>query len=744
MPKVSICSQVYNHSQYLPAMVKSVVDQTFKDWELVIVDDGSTENIKAVVDVFNDSRIKLIRFEKNGGNPLGINHAMREATGEYVGLLAADEIIVPDKLAVQVEYMDSHKGVDCIWGLPGKFDKGTGLRPLWEQSMLRAHNRSNEAWLKTLLNLENVPIGGASLLMKMSVMRDCGYLDEKCKIFGEHSLFCNFFDKGYTGVILPYRWADENEANAATSVRATNGEKAAEELAHVRAKYKLKIPPVTGKVSIGIPCFNHAKYLKHSVGAVLAQTHQDWELMILNDGGTDNFTDVVQQFKDPRIKIMAFPENMGVWEAQNQMAFRATGAFYVPLAADDVIEPTFLERCLAEYAQTPWVELVATHTDFIKEDGSPFNDASNIMTHIQKPTNHSREEFLAALHPGNQYFGAGMYRTKAISDVGGWEKQYKVIADYQMYLKMLQRETIKIIEEPLTHTRVDGKNASLLNKDKAAELPYLYHAARKPYFRQLMRVVIATPFYELKGFSPYIQSLQATIRLLMLHGIDWRFMELSGDSYVHRARNTMCHHFLEDPDATDLFFIDSDMSWNPEAFVKMCMLPEGVVGGAYPVKNCWEAWTSIPHWQAENGQNVLKGRDLGDGSALIEALVVAGGFIRIKRQVLEEFRKRYPDLWYREGSSAPDKPELRFTQFFGAESIEHQFYGEDHMFSRKLREMGVKMYIYPNVDITHWGYKEFPGNYDKFLRKQALEMGPPEIKAPEDKAHPIKVEQKLA
>ena len=713
-PKVSVCSQVLNSSEGLKVMVKSVIDQTFKDWELVIVDDGSTEDLKAVVDAFNDSRIRLIRLDENVGVPKGINIAMKEAKGDYIGLLAADEFITPDKLQVQVEYMDTHPGVGCVWGLPGKGE--FGLRPLWEQSMLRAHNRSSEAWLKTLLNLENVPIGGASLLMRTAVMRELGYMDENLSLFSDHELYCRFFEK-HTGVVLPYRWADE-QASPGAELRQKSAHKATEELAYVRAKHQVPMPPITGKVTLGLPCFNDCKFLPDAVAAVMAQTHQDWELMILNDGGTDDFKTVVQQFTDPRIKIMAFDENRGMWEAQNQMAFRATGEFYVPVSADDTMEPNFLEKCLAEFAKDPWLEMVATQTDFMKEDKSPFNDASNPMTRIPKVTNMPREHMLALLHGGNVYFGIAMYRTKVISDVGGWEKQYKVISDYQMYLKILQRERIQIIEESLTHTRVHGKNASLLNMEKAQELPQLYHDAKKPYFRQLMKVVIATPFYELKGFSPYITSLQATLRLLTANGIDWRFMELSGDSYVHRARNTMCDAFLMDPDATDLFFIDSDMSWNPEAFVQMCLQPEELVGGAYPVKNCWEAWTSIPHWQEENGENVLKGRPLGDGTALIEAFVLAGGFLRIKRTALEQFREHYKDLWYCEPSSSPGEPEKRFTQFFGAESVDHRFFGEDHMFSKHMRDMGIKMYIYPNVDITHWGYQNFPGNFDQFLKKK--------------------------
>ncbi len=178
---------------------------------------------------------------------------------------------------------------------------------------------------------------------------------------------------------------------------------------------------------------------------------------------------------------------MGVWDAQNQMAFRAEGEFYVPFAADDILDPTYVERCLAEFKNDPWLEMVCCHTDFINEAGEPFNVPENPMMVIPRITNLPREEQLATLHGGNKYHGVGMYRTKVISDVGGWEKQYKVIADYQMYLKILQRNTYHVIEEVLTHSRVDGKNLSLLDPERAAELPHLYHAAKKPYFRQMMK-----------------------------------------------------------------------------------------------------------------------------------------------------------------------------------------------------------------------------------------------------------------
>ena len=723
--RVSICMSILDHAEWGKESIASVVAQSFQDWEMIVVDDGSTEDIKGAVESFNDNRLCYFRFPENKGVPHGSNFALQKAMGDYVCVLSAGETISPDKLEIQVKYLDEHQGVDCVWGLPTmmgssaiEVEQKFGERPEWMQYAMRAHNRSNEAWLKCLVNLEGVPIGGGSLMMKRSVMEALGYFDPALTIMTDHDLYCSFFEKGYTGIVIPYVFAlDKGVAENIGSVRANNQDKFTEEWDYVKAKHPLKIPPVTGRVTIGIPCYNYAKFLPDAVASVLAQTHQDIELMILNDGSTDDFNEVVAQFTDPRIKIFAFDENRGIDAAANQMAFRATGEWYCTLAADDWIEPTIIEKCLAEFANDPFLEFVTTQTDFYNVDKGPLEDVHGFRD-IPRATNCSREEWLSKMHVGNQYFGVGLYRVKALSDIGGWEEKFKVISDYQVYLKLLQRYNIRIVEENLTHTRVHDGQRSQLRGERAQELPWLYHEARKPFYRQLMRVVIATPFYELKGFSPYISSLVETIRIMSQVGIQWRFMELSGDSYVHRARNTMCDQFLADPDATDLFFVDSDMAWNPEAFVKMCLLPDPVVGGSYPVKNAWDAWTSIPKLHEEEGKQHYRGRELGDGTALVEAQVLAGGFLRIKRQVLESFKGHFPDLWYKEGSTDPKNPERRFTQYFASQSQDHQFYGEDHWFSNRMRDMGIPMMIYPNATISHFGVKGWQGNFDQFLREQ--------------------------
>src|SRR6185295_4112662 len=108
MPKVSVCCSVLNQSGWLLDMIASVVAQTYKDWELIIVDDGSTEPVRQVGEKFDDPRIIYERWDHRG-IPHGINHAFRMACGEYVQPIAADEILSPDKLEKQVAYLEENK-----------------------------------------------------------------------------------------------------------------------------------------------------------------------------------------------------------------------------------------------------------------------------------------------------------------------------------------------------------------------------------------------------------------------------------------------------------------------------------------------------------------------------------------------------------------------------------------------------------------------------------------------------------
>lgn len=105
---VSIVMPSYNTAEYIGASIQSVLDQTYQNWELLIVDDCSTDNTDAVVAGFADSRIRYLKNEKNSGAAVSRNYALREAKGRWIAFLDSDDLWAPEKLEKQVAFMLTH------------------------------------------------------------------------------------------------------------------------------------------------------------------------------------------------------------------------------------------------------------------------------------------------------------------------------------------------------------------------------------------------------------------------------------------------------------------------------------------------------------------------------------------------------------------------------------------------------------------------------------------------------------
>lgn len=93
----SIILPTYNRAQYLPKAIKSVQEQTFSNWELIIIDDGSTDNTNEVVNSFNDPRIKYI-YQDNAERSAARNNGIRNATGDWICFLDSDDYYLPNHL----------------------------------------------------------------------------------------------------------------------------------------------------------------------------------------------------------------------------------------------------------------------------------------------------------------------------------------------------------------------------------------------------------------------------------------------------------------------------------------------------------------------------------------------------------------------------------------------------------------------------------------------------------------------
>lgn len=110
-------------------------------------------------------------------------------------------------------------------------------------------------------------------------------------------------------------------------------------------------------ISIIIPIFNCDKYLNRLINSILNQSYQNYELILLNDGSTDNSSSILEKFKDKRIKLIN-KENTGVSDTRNQGLSLATGDLICFLDSDDYISPNYLETIIEYFTKNPEIELL--------------------------------------------------------------------------------------------------------------------------------------------------------------------------------------------------------------------------------------------------------------------------------------------------------------------------------------------------------------------------------------------------
>ncbi len=109
-PLVSIVTPVYNSTEYLAVTIQSVINQTYTHWEHILVNDCSTDNSVQIIEKIaaNEPRVKLLHLPNNMGSGPARNLAIKEAKGKYIAFLDSDDYWVPEKLAMQVKFMEEN------------------------------------------------------------------------------------------------------------------------------------------------------------------------------------------------------------------------------------------------------------------------------------------------------------------------------------------------------------------------------------------------------------------------------------------------------------------------------------------------------------------------------------------------------------------------------------------------------------------------------------------------------------
>ena len=173
MPKVSVLLTSYNHGDYIGESIESILNQTFKDFELVILDDASTDNSVEVIKKYKDKRIKTIFRKKNLCRAI-CKEIIEPLEGEYIAIAHCDDKWEKDKLEKQVKYLDKHKNTAACFTWVGLINENGEILSDQQKSytVFNVKNKTRYEWLNHFFNVGNCLCHPSVLLRKSVQIND--------------------------------------------------------------------------------------------------------------------------------------------------------------------------------------------------------------------------------------------------------------------------------------------------------------------------------------------------------------------------------------------------------------------------------------------------------------------------------------------------------------------------------------------------------------------------------------------
>lgn len=167
LPKISVIMPVYNGEQYLHTAMKSIIDQTFRDFEMLVMDDGSTDRTAQILEAYakKDHRIKIFR-QRNKGIVESLNTLSSHARAELIARMDADDVAYPQRFAMQYAYMESHPktvllGTTCVVLKNGTEKKGVT-------------DTFREDFINRWFMVFNCPFVHSSVMFRKKAFTECG------------------------------------------------------------------------------------------------------------------------------------------------------------------------------------------------------------------------------------------------------------------------------------------------------------------------------------------------------------------------------------------------------------------------------------------------------------------------------------------------------------------------------------------------------------------------------------------
>ena len=310
------------------------------------------------------------------------------------------------------------------------------------------------------------------------------------------------------------------------------------------------------KVSVVIASYNHEKYVRAAIESVLAQTFQDFEILVTDDGSADRTVAEIRAIADPRISLAVLSQNQGACMAMNSSIRRASGEYVAVLNSDDVFLPGKLAKQVEYLDLHPEVAAVFAWPMFLGENGDPYGDDEH-KEKVLRTANRRRHEWLrhfffegnALCHP------SVLIRRRCYDDVGLYNPALAQLPDLEMWIRLLRHNDIHLLEEALVGFRIrdNQMNASAARPEVLVRDQWEWRKVLEQYLF-LDDALLTRAFPELAGLADR-------------RALTWRLAEIAlgvaRPAHVLFAFDAMFDALRDTPDSRSREFIALTGSYDP-------------------------------------------------------------------------------------------------------------------------------------------------------------------------------------
>lgn len=266
-----------------------------------------------------------------------------------------------------------------------------------------------------------------------------------------------------------------------------------------------EIEPPAPLVSFVIASYNYGRHIGRTLQSILDQTEQDFEIIVVDDGSTDNSLDVIRSFGDPRVRLHVNDSNLGSVLTYNRGTSLAKGDFITYVDSDDWIEPRKTEEQVQFLRRNPQVDVVGTYVNFVNDEGSPHIRNGELQQWFSQQYDYTNLETWIG---DNKVAGCSVMLTRRFHERFGLRyPEFTVCADFELWTRAYASGCrFGVVPLPLMNYRLHEDSLSQRNAmTMFFEISYLLHknilpqinAARAPHLaRKLIDWHLGQPAFQ--------------------------------------------------------------------------------------------------------------------------------------------------------------------------------------------------------------------------------------------------------